>query len=146
MKVRYLNYQNKLDPMNGMVIAEEAKLAELLDKRRNEPPFLAELSGDKGYHIEFGIGGDVGCIQHSQTNGKAPYLMAMSAHPPMKGGYIEFLTANTPTPIAARYIVRFDELKAVALQFLKTGDKSDRVLWQELDPRALQEDAERSPG
>jgi hypothetical protein len=145
MKVRYLNYQNKLDPMNDTIIADEAKLAELLNKRRNEPSFLAELSDDKGYHIEFGIGGDIGCVQHSQTNGKAPYLMAMSAHPPMKRGYIEFLTANTPTPIAARYIVSFDELEAVALHFLKTGERSDRVLWQELDPRALQEDAERPP-
>jgi hypothetical protein len=143
MKVRYLNYQNKLDPMNGAIIADEAKLAELLDERRNEPPFLAELSGGNGHHIEFGIGGDIGCIQHSQTNGKAPYLMAMSARPPMEGGYIEFLTANTPTPIAARYIVSFDELKAVVLHFLKTGERSDKVLWQELDPRAIKEDAER---
>lgn len=143
MKVRYLNYQNELDPMNGAVITEKAKLAELFDDRRNEPPFLAELSGDNGYHIEFGIAGNVGCVQHSRTNGKAPYLMAMSVHPPMKSGYIEFLTADTPTPIAARYIISFDELKEVALHFLKTGERSDRVLWQELDPRAIKEDAER---
>jgi hypothetical protein len=143
MKVQYLNYQNKLDPMNGTVIVQEAILAQLLEERQNEPPFLAELSGDNGYHIELGIGGNVGCVQHSQTNGKAPYLMAISADPPMKGGYVEFLTANTPTPIAARYIVNFDELKAIAIHFLKTGERSDRVLWQELDPRAIIEDAKR---
>jgi hypothetical protein len=143
MKVRYLNYQNELDPMNGAVITAGENLAELLDKRRNEPPFLAELSGDNGYHIEFGIGGDIGCVQHSPANGKAPYLMAISAHPPMKSGYIEFLTADTPTPFAARYIISFDELKAIALHFLKTGKRSDEVLWQELDPRAIKEDAER---
>ena len=126
MKVRYLNYQNKLDPMNGTVIVEEAKLAQLLHERQNESPFLAELSGDNEYHIELGIGGNFGCVQHSRTNGKAPYLMAMSANPPMRGGYIEFLTANTPTPIAARYIISFDELKEVALHFLKTGERALR--------------------
>src|SRR4029077_13470835 len=145
MKVRYLNYQNKFDPMNGIVIAEEEKLTELLYDRRNERPFIAELYGDHGYHMAFGIGGDLGFVQYSRTNGNAPYLMAVSHHPPARRGYVEFLTANTPTPFASRYIISFDELKAVALHFLKTGDRSGGVLWQELDPRALQEDIERPP-
>jgi hypothetical protein len=143
MKIRYENQQNKSDPMNGAVIEESAELAELLNSRRNETPFLGELCGNNGYHIEFGIGGDIGCVQFSRIDGDPPYLMAVSINPPMKFGYIEFLISNTPTPFAARYIISFDELKEVALHFMNTGDRSDRVLWQELDPRVVKEDAER---
>jgi immunity protein Imm1 of predicted polymorphic toxin system len=130
MKVRYLNYQNKLDPKNGTTIAEKAKLAELLDSRRNEPPFIAELSGDNGYHIEFGIGGDVGFVQFSRSDGDLPYLMAVPPCPHMTSGDVEFLTANTPTPVPARNILNFDELKKIALHFLQTGGRSEAVSWE----------------
>jgi hypothetical protein len=143
MKVRYLNYQTESDSMNGAVITDEAKVAELLNGRRNQPPFLAELAGDNGFQIMMGIGRDLCCVQYSPANGKAPYLMAVSFHPPMKTGYVEFLTANTPTAIASRYIISFDELKVIAFNFLKTGERSGEMLWQELDPRAIKEDAER---
>jgi immunity protein Imm1 of predicted polymorphic toxin system len=132
MKVRYLNYQTKSDPMNGVEITEPAKLAELLDGRRNEPPFLAELSGDNGYHIEFGIGGNFSCVQFSRSDREPPYLMAVSPHPSMKSGYLEFLTANTPTPVPARNILSFDELKEIAIHFLQTGEQSDIVSWRDL--------------
>jgi hypothetical protein len=144
MKIRYTNQQDDCDPMNGTIIASSIKLSELLDDRRNNAPFLARISSDHGFEIMVGIGGDVGCVQYSRSDGKAPYLMAVSAHPPMKGGYVEFLAANTPTPIAGRYIVSFGELKEIALHFLKTGERSDAVSWRELDPRAILEDAERS--
>jgi hypothetical protein len=143
MRVRYLNHQDKLDPMNGAVITGSAELDDLLNARRKSAPFLARFSGDNGFRIMTGIVGALGCVQYSRTDGKAPYLMAVSHHPPVRRGYVEFLTANTPTPFAARYIISFDELRAIALHFLKAGDRSDGVLWQELDPRALQEDAER---
>jgi hypothetical protein len=141
MKARFINYQNKSDPQNGAVLTAKATLSELLNRRRREPPFLAELTGDNDYHIEFGIGGDVGCVQHSRTDGRAPFLMAISFRPPMKSGYVEFLTANTPTAFAARYIISFDELKEIALHFLETGERSNCVLWRELDPKAIKEDA-----
>jgi hypothetical protein len=70
--------------------------------------------------------------------------LAMSARPPLKRGYIEFLTANTPTPVAARYIINFDDLLQIAVQFFRTGERSDNVVWQKFNPRALREDAERS--
>jgi Immunity protein Imm1 len=132
MKVRYLNYQNESDPMNGKVITEQAKLAELLDSRRNEPPFIAELSGDNGYHIEFGIGDDVGCVQFSSSDGKPPYLVAVPPCPHMTSGDVEFLTADTPTPVPARNILNFDELKKIALHFLQTGERSEAVSWEAL--------------
>ena len=69
--------------------------------------------------------------------------MAVSARPPMKRGYVEFLTADTPTPVAARYVISFNELRQIALEFLQSGERSDVVVWQKLNPRATKEDAER---
>jgi len=36
------------------------------------------------------------------------------------------------------------ERTGVALYFLQTGERSDVVSWQVLDPRAIEEDAERT--
>lgn len=143
MKIHYLNHQNKRDPMHGAFITGSAQLAGLLDNARREPPFVANLEGDNGYEILMGIGKKFGWAQFSRSNSGGPYLMAVSPEPPLKRGYLEFLAANTPTPIAARCVIRFDELKKVALDFLKTGEKSDVVSWQPLNPRATKEDAER---
>ena len=143
MKVWYINQQDDSDPVNGAVITGSEMLTALLNSRRSRPPFLALFSGDNGFEIMVGIGGNIGCIQYSRSDGKAPYLMAVSAHPPMKSGYVEFLTADTPTPFAARYILNFDEVKKVALDFLKTGERSDAVSWRSLEPGAIEEDAER---
>jgi hypothetical protein len=144
MNVLYANQQDDSDPINGTVIAESVQLLALLESKRKNAPFFARFSGDNGFEIMVGIGGEVGCVQYSRSDGKRPYLMAVSADPPMRNGYVEFLAADTPTPCAARYIIRFDEVKKVALYFLQTGERSDTVSWQALNPRAIREDAERS--
>ena len=140
MKVRYVNQQNKSDPMNGTFIAERGKLSELLDARRNSVPFIADLVADNGFELMIGVGSSVGCAQYSRTDGAPPYLMALSPQRHMKTGYIEFLVNNTPTPFAARYILSFDEVKTISLHFLETGDKSDAVSWREFEPGAIRED------
>jgi len=60
----------------------------------------------------------------------------------MKRGCIEFLTAGTPTPIAARYILSLEEVKTIAICFLQTGVRSMAVSWQELNPKATRDDVE----
>jgi len=118
--------------MDGAEIADTSKLAELLEARRKQPPFLGRLSGENGFQLGIGIGRDVGCVQHSRSDGMPPYLMAISPNPPMKRGGIEFLTANTPTPVAARWIVRFDELMQIAAYFLETGERTNTVAWEQV--------------
>jgi len=130
MIVQYRNNQNKHDPMNGRAIADGMQLTELLDKRRNETPFIAELRGGNDFELVFGIGPDLCFVEHRRINGDLPYLMAISPHPPIATGLVEFLTANTPTPIVARYILNFDELKQIALHFLDTGERSPSVSWE----------------
>jgi hypothetical protein len=142
MKVRYVNRQDKLDPMNGVVLADAGRLTELLDGRRNDAPFIADLTGDNGFELMIGLGCDLGCAQFSRADGEPPYLMAVSPHPlPVGAGYVEFLAASAATPVAARYIISFDELKQIARHFLDTGGRSDMVSWQEFHPGAAREDA-----
>jgi hypothetical protein len=144
MIIRYHSHQDKFDAMNGQTIEQSEQLSELLDRRRSQRPFVAEISGDNGFQLTFGIGTNLCCVQHSHADGSQPYLMAVSPNPSMSSGYVEFLSANTPTPIAARYIISFDELKQVAQHFLQTGERSNVVSWQVLDPMAIEEDAQRT--
>lgn len=143
MKVRYVNQQDKSDPMNGIVVTRRTQLIEMLNARRTNAPFFARFSGDSGFKLMVGIGGGIGCVQYSPSNGEPPYLMAVSPHPPMKRGYAEFLVSDTLTPVAARYIISFDEVKKIVVDFLETGERSNAVSWQALNPRAAKEDAER---
>lgn len=143
MRVHYDNEQDDLDPMNRTVIGSSAQLLELLASRKNNAPFFVRLFGDNGFEIMIGVGGNVGCAQYSRSDGSPPCLMAVSSRPAMKRGCVEFLTANTPTPIAARYIIGFDEVKAIAIDFLKAGERSNVVSWQILNPKAVREDIER---
>jgi hypothetical protein len=140
MSVRYFNYQDKYDATNGKVVAQRDQLSELLHRRRNQRPFVAELAGENGFQIIFGISTNLCCTQYSRTDGSPPYLMAVSPHPPMKRGCVEFFAGGQRTPFAARYIITFDELKEIAIRFLETGEKSDAVSWQVLNPRAIIED------
>ena len=132
MIVRYKNQQDKSDPMNDVAITSKKVLSDLLRARRCNAPFLARLSGDNGFEIMVGIAGHVGCVQHSRSDCSLPYLMAHSTNPPLKSGDIEFLTADTPTPVPASEIISFEELEQVALYFLETGARSDDVYWEDL--------------
>ncbi len=137
MRIQYFNHQDKLDPMHGAVVAASEQLAELLDETKRKPPFIAKLKGDNGFEILTGIGEQFCCAQYSSSDGNPPYLMAMSAQPPLQRGCVEFLTADTPTPTPARYIIHFDELKAILFYFLQTGEPSNLVSWEDFDPAAL---------
>ncbi len=130
MSILYLNHQDDFDPMNSAVFSDGGKLGELLEARKKQPPFLAKLSGDNGFELMIGIGRTVGCAQYSRSDGNPPYLMAMSPRPPMNNGGFEFLTADTLTPIPARHILRFVELKEIALHFLVTGERSTEFGWE----------------
>lgn len=132
MIVRYLSHQDKFDPMNSQVVTGAAELTELFAGRRNRPPFIAELSADNGFQIVFGLGSDFCCAEYARADGDLPYLMAVSANPRLNVGDVEFLAANTLTPIAAQYILTFDELMEIVVYFLMTGERSDAFSWKQV--------------
>lgn len=141
MKIQYFNHQDHLDPMHGIVIAGAMQLSKLLDNAKRKPPFIAKLKGDNGFEILTGISEGFCWAQYSSSDGYPPYLMAMSPQPPLKRGFPEFLTADTPTPIPARYVICFDELKAILIHFVEAGERSDAFSWEDFDPEAVREAA-----
>lgn len=143
MKTVYRNQQHDDDPFNGSTIDSEKELVTLLKARSGKPLFI-RLSFDDGCELLLGIAQGVGCVQHSASSGRSPNLLAVSALPPLQRGYIEFLTADTPTPVAARYIISFDDLLQIAVKYFRTGERSDKVVGEKFNPRALREDAERA--
>ena len=143
MIIFFRNFQDKHDPNNGRAISSADDLVCLLEQMRSASPVIAEFCGPGDFDIQIGIGGKFGCVQYSRMDDNPPYLMAVSHHPPMKRGYIEFLCGGTPTPIGARNILTFDEMKDVVLDFLRTGDRSDKVSWRAVQPSDVREDAER---
>jgi hypothetical protein len=72
----------------------------------------------------------LGFVQYSRLNGDPPYLVALSARRPVKKGFVEFLAGNTPTPIPARNVLSFDELRQIALHFIETGERSEAFSWE----------------
>jgi immunity protein Imm1 of predicted polymorphic toxin system len=142
MIIFFHNFQDHLDSNNGRAISSDDELISLLEQMRAASPVITEFCGPNDFQIDIGIGGKFGSVQYSRIDGAPPYLMAVSHRPAVKRGYIEFLCGGTPTPIAARYIISFDELKEVVLHFLSSGERSETVSWQVLNPRACKEDAE----
>ena len=130
MNVQYVNQQDESDPMNRAVIGGSEKLSELLDQRRKNAPFVAELSADNGYQLMIGIGSGICFAQYSRANGELPYLVAVPAQPRVKSRYVEFLMNNTLTPIPGRYVLTFEEMKQIALHFLKTGERAQAFAWE----------------
>jgi Immunity protein Imm1 len=79
-----------------------------------------------------GIGGEVGCIQYGREDGNPPYWMAASPATKTKAGLFEFLNADTPTPVPARYCLPFDALKDIVVHFVNTGLRTPAVDWEEI--------------
>lgn len=141
MYIRYLNQQDKGDPMHGAAITDKAQLNELLDIAKSKPPFAAAFEADNGFEMSIGVSEKFCSVQYSSLDGDPPYLMAMSPEPPLKRGFVEFLLGGTPSPSPARYIIRFDELKEILNHFLETGKPSSAFSWEDFDPEAVREAA-----
>jgi hypothetical protein len=128
--VRFLDLQDEANPANGTAIVDGEQLSRVLDNLRTRQPFGAKLYGENGYSLTVGIGGAVGFIQYSRTDGDSPYLVAV-ANDSIKGNeYLEFMVGNTPTPISISYILPFETVKRIASYFLETGARSATVSWE----------------
>jgi hypothetical protein len=131
MILRFFDQQDESNSLNGSIIADSEQLSRILDSLRTRKPFFAELFGENGYNLLIGIGEAVGCVQYSRADGKSAYLVAVAPKPIAEDGYVEFLIGDTSTPISVRYILPFEEVKAIATYFLETGARSARFNWED---------------
>src|SRR5262249_16874408 len=132
MIVRFFDQQDESNPLNGSIITDTEQLSRVLDSLRSRKPFLAQLFGDNGYNLMVGIGGTIGCVQHSRSDGNSPYLVAAAPNPIAEEGDIVFWGGNTATPVSKRYILPFEKVKEIAGYFLETGARSAKVHWEEI--------------
>ena len=132
MILRFFDMQDQTNPFNGLVICNNETLAAVLESFRNRKPFFAELLGENGDNLLIGIGGTLGCVQHSRDDGNPPYLMAVATPMNRNAGDIEFLAGDTDTPIRARHILPFEQVKQIAIHFRETGAPSRGVSWEEV--------------
>jgi hypothetical protein len=132
MIVRFFDQQDESNPLNGSIIADNEQLSRILDSLQTRKPFLAQLFGDNGYNLMVGIGGTIGCVQYSRSDGNSAYLVAVASNPTAEDGDIEFLLGNTATPVSVRHILPFEKVKEIAGYFLETGARSAKVCWEEI--------------
>ncbi|MDE8347729.1 MAG: Imm1 family immunity protein, partial [Acidocella sp.] len=128
---RFIDRQDSHNPHNGAEVPSLETLVSWLDETRGRPPFFCELLGDNGFRLLVGVSGTVGCAQYSAMSGKPPYLMATDARE-IKGenDYVEFLTANTDTPVPKKFCLPMSRIKEVLADFVATGEKGERVTWE----------------
>lgn len=131
MKVTLFDDQDHSNPINGRVVESENDLMAVFDSLRHRKPFMFVLDGENGYSLVIGLG-EIGCVEHTATDGSGAYLWAVMNRPTQNTGPdLEILAAGTPTPISAKFGIPFDTIKDIARYFLRTGERSPRVCWEE---------------
>lgn len=132
MIVTFFDRQDKQNELNGTVISDPNSIIAFLDSLKTRPPFFCELICENGYTLLVGIGSHCGCSQYSLTDGCPPYLIAISKRPSEVSDYTDFLMADTPTPIAARFCLPVETTQKVASHFVLTGKRYQEVEWEEI--------------
>jgi hypothetical protein len=126
----FQDLQDSKNASNGVSVSDERGLDALLAKLNYRAPFLFELNIDGGSKLLVGISPELGCVQYSAADGSPPYLMAVGDE--AESGVVEFLAGNTPTPIPRRFCFSKSVLKQVIADFLRTGERSSAIAWEEI--------------
>lgn len=132
MNVSFFDRQDPTNPCHGALVHGGEWLLHRLSELQRRPPSFCELEADNGFNLLLGIGKERGCAQYSAADGSPPYLMAIVEVADGDEEYMEFLTANTDTPIRQRYCLRIEQIKEIALAFLATGQRYEGVTWEEI--------------
>jgi hypothetical protein len=132
MSVEFFDRQDLLNPANGARIDSGDDLSRLLSSFLDRKPFFCELLADNGYKQLVGVGGGIGCVQHSARDGNPPYLMAVANGGIKAASEIGFLIGNTATPISMHYCMPFETVKHITTYFLETGKRDPSVSWEEI--------------
>ncbi len=130
MNIEFHDRQDVHNPHNGATVSCPEVLFAWLDQMRDRPAFFCELLGDNGYKLLVGVSTTLGCAQYSEKDGSPPYLMATDIPPAAHDGYMEFLTANTDTPVPLKFCLPMERIREVIHEFVRTGARSDKVEWE----------------
>ena len=132
MNATFHDLQDKHNSLNGTSVRGEQELDAILQTFGGRQPFFFELVGENGITLLIGYGLDMGCVQHSTSDGEPPYLMAVSDESIENEPFVSFLTGNTPTPIPKRFCLPLDLVQKIMQDFLTHGENSNIVEWEEI--------------
>jgi Immunity protein Imm1 len=132
MNVKIFDRNEASNPLNGSIIRDSRRLAEILHGVKDRKPFFYELVGENGFNLLVGVAASYGCVQYSRDDGEPPYLMAVLNNAVADERYKEFLFANTLTPVPARCCMPLGTIVEIATFFQETGRASPDVLWEEV--------------
>jgi hypothetical protein len=132
MKAVFSDLEDYSTSLDGATVHDRNEVIAVVDSARERAPFVCQLVGENGYMLTVGIGKDVGCVQHSPSDGDVPYLMAVAPGDHRKGEYVEFLMGNTPTPFPRRNCLPLEMVKEIAAYFVESGERWSAVSWEEV--------------
>src|SRR5262245_17125369 len=121
MKAHFFDLEDNANPLNGASIENLTELQNVLESLRDRPPFIAELIGDNGFKLMFGLGTEEGFVQFSSVEDDPPYLLAVNPNLRDSEGEFEFLCGGTLTPMEKRFCLPYDTVVKIAAEFVQTG-------------------------
>ncbi len=128
MRAIFLDTQDDANPNNGLPVDDATELARLIAELRTRRPFFFMLKTDAGPTLLVGLGPKVGCAQFTDERGIA--TMAVAPGPAGEAGFVDFVTANTPTPVPTRYCMRLPLIEKIAGRFIERGDRNPDFAWE----------------
>jgi hypothetical protein len=132
MIVTFMDLQDSANPLNGVQILAPDKLIGALMMPVDRDPYFCNLQGSNDYKLLVGVGDTYGCVQFSSADGRPPYLVALADDNALDDEYVEFLAGDTPTPIAKRYCLAPEAMRAIAVHFLISGQRLPEANWEEI--------------
>lgn len=133
MNAVFVDLDDDDNPMNGKTLATNANVHDILGMFRGRRPFMFQLQLDDGCKLDVGLAGEVGCIQHSPSDGLPPYRMATTAtNAPIGQGDTEFSVGGTATPIDNRYCLPLPIVELVVQGMLVGRESLDGIVWEDM--------------
>jgi len=131
MSVTFFDLQNKNNPVNGTIFANDDNLIASLREMQSREPFFCEIIGNEN-KLTIGIGPHKSCAQYSALSGDPPYLMAIGDNSDREDGELSFLIDDIATPVPCRYALSSNELWTVIDSFVKTEEPNSELYWEEI--------------
>jgi hypothetical protein len=132
MSVTFHDLEDEKNPLNDKKVRSSGEALAILDKLASiREPFFCTLRNTNDRELLIGVG-NPGCVQHSTSDGKPPYQMAVTDPIEATGEYVEFLAGGTPSPVPREYCISWQTVREVAAHFVETGAMSAGVNWESI--------------
>ena len=132
MPAEFRDLQTPGGELAPSVFTTEGDVENLLESLRGREPFMFELRRSDGWMLTVGLGPNRGVVQHSSSDGLPPYLVTVNEEEFGDELFVDFMIADTPASIPARFCVPLDAIRRVITEFVLTGSRSSAVVWEEI--------------